>query len=182
MFKNFTPADSISGKTQLKTSVKRQIRKALLDKYPTLETDVDVILPKKRAVFLVKCADKISLLVSAGTPWFFQIRDGPWLPHLRTLHRYPNLLPKVGVDRGAIKFVMAGAKIMCPGLTSKGGDLSVQVDKNTPVAVMAEGKQHALAIGMTVMSTADMKTINANVGVDNLHYLGDGLWGLKEVD
>ena len=41
---------------------------------------------------------------------------------------------------------------MCPGLTSKGGKL-VDCGKDQVVAIMAEGKQHALAIGMTKMST-----------------------------
>ena len=31
----------------------------------------------------------------------------------------PFLLPKVGIDRGAIRFLLAGAPMMCPGLTSK---------------------------------------------------------------
>lgn len=45
----------------------------------------------------------------------------------------PDMMKKVQVDRGAIKFVLAGANIMCPGLTSKGGDLVDDVDAETPV-------------------------------------------------
>jgi hypothetical protein len=41
---------------------------------------------------------------------------------------------------------------------------------------MAEGKQHALAIGYTKMSAQDIKSINKGIGVDNMHYLNDGLW------
>ena len=29
----------------------------------------------------------------------------------------PSLLPRVRTDRGAIRFVLSGANIMCPGLT-----------------------------------------------------------------
>ena len=43
------------------------------------------------------------------------------------------MMKKVQVDRGAIKFVLAGANIMCPGLTSKGGDLIDDADAETPV-------------------------------------------------
>ena len=32
----------------------------------------------------------------------------------------PMLLPWVQVDKGAIKFILSGANIMCPGLTSPG--------------------------------------------------------------
>lgn len=36
------------------------------------------------------------------------------------------------VDKGAIKFVLSGANVMCPGLTSAGAKLS-DVPKNTIV-------------------------------------------------
>lgn len=66
------------------------------------------------------------------------------------------MMHKVQVDRGAIKFVLSGANIMCPGLTSPGGKLDEELEANTPVAIYAEGKVHACAVGYTVMSTADM--------------------------
>ena len=44
------------------------------------------------------------------------------------------------------------------------------------MSIHAEGKEHALAIGHTKISTDDIKTINKGVGVDNIHYLNDGLW------
>lgn len=59
------------------------------------------------------------------------------------------------VDKGAIRFVLSGANIMCPGLTSPGACMT-PVDKGTVVAIMAEGKQHALAVGITTLSTEDM--------------------------
>ena len=42
-------------------------------------------------------------------------------------------MKKLQVDRGAIKFVLAGANIMCPGLTSPGGVLDDEVAVETPV-------------------------------------------------
>jgi PUA domain protein len=44
---------------------------------------------------------------------------------------------------------------------------------------MAEGKQHAVAIGKMKLSTDDIKKKNKGVGVDTLHYLCDGLWIMK---
>ena len=41
---------------------------------------------------------------------------------------------------------------MCPGLTHPNAKMTA-VGENTVVAIMAEGKDHALAIGKTVMST-----------------------------
>ena len=67
----------------------------------------------------------------------------------------PFLLPQLQVDRGAIKHVLNGSNIMCPGLTSPGAKLC-NVPKDTVVAVMAEGKKHAIAVGITTMSTDEM--------------------------
>jgi PUA domain protein len=47
---------------------------------------------------------------------------------------------------------------------------------------MAEGKQHALAIGYTKMSAQDIRSINKGIGVDNMHYLNDGLWKTLHLD
>lgn len=53
---------------------------------------------------------------------------------------------------------------MCVGFTSEGGKL-VDAGKNEIVLIKAEGKEHALAIGKTLMSTDDIKSINKDVGV-----------------
>ena len=71
----------------------------------------------------------------------------------------PDLLPKLQVDKGAIKFLMKGSNIMCPGLTSPGASME-DVESDTICAIMAEGKQHALGIGITLMSTEEMYASN----------------------
>lgn len=65
---------------------------------------------------------------------------------------------------------------MCPGLTSPGAKLTPGVGDGAIVAIMAEGKQHALAIGVMKMSSEEIVAKNTGIGVDNLHYLNDGLW------
>jgi len=112
---------------------------------------------------------------------FFQCRSGPFIPTLRFLHKYPDILPKYRVDRGAIRFVLSGANIMSPGLTSAGGAMD-DVPAESVVAIMAEGKEHALAIGVTTMSTEEIRTNNKGIAVENTHYLKDGLWTLRSVE
>ena len=53
-----------------------------------------------------------------GECLFYQQRDGPLMPTLRLVHKYPTMMPAVQVDKGAIKFVLKGANIMCPGKTT----------------------------------------------------------------
>ncbi|KAK5786487.1 hypothetical protein PVK06_041131 [Gossypium arboreum] len=175
MFKKFSSED-VSSQNQVKASVQRKIRQSIAEEYPGLEPVLDDLLPKKAPLIVVKCQNHLNLVLVNSVPLFFNIRDGPYMPTLRLLHQYPNIMKKFQVDRGAIKFVLAGANIMCPGLTSPGGALDDEVEAETPVAIMAEGKQHALAIGFTKMSAKDIKAINKGIGVDNMHYLNDGLW------
>ena len=51
-----------------------------------------------------------------------------------------------------------------------------QTDTEAPVAIYAEGKEHAMAVGLTKLSTADIRAVNKGIGVENIHYLNDGLW------
>lgn len=92
----------------------------------------------------------------------------------------PFMLPWMQVDKGAIRFILSGANIMCPGLTSPGAKMS-KVDKSCVVAVMAEGKQHALCVGVTAMSSEDIAKTNKGIAIENCHYLNDGLWYMKPV-
>jgi len=91
-----------------------------------------------------------------GEAVFFNFHNGPYFPLLRVLHKFPGVMVQVQVDRGAIKHIFQGANIMCPGITSKGGKLPDGIEKGTLVAVMAEGKQHALAVGEMMMSSSEM--------------------------
>ena len=139
-----------------------------------------------------------------GEPIFFQHFDSQFYPTLRILHKCesvldhhrlgrsfltcyfadPYILPKVQVDRGAIRFLLAGAHMMCPGLTSAGGHLPPAeeiIPTERLVAIHAEGKEHAVGVGITKMSTEDMKKINKGVGVETATYLGDDLWMLESL-
>ena len=114
-------------------------------------------------------------------PYFFQIKNSKPLPTLSLIHQFPDALPRFQVDQGAIKFVLKGSDIFCAGLTSKGGSM-VDVDEGTFVAIYAENKVHACAIGLTTMSTEDIRKTNKGVGVENVHYLNDGFWKLKTLE
>eukprot|EP00451_Oxyrrhis_marina_P001949 CAMPEP_0204275298 /NCGR_PEP_ID=MMETSP0468-20130131/25707_1 /ASSEMBLY_ACC=CAM_ASM_000383 /TAXON_ID=2969 /ORGANISM="Oxyrrhis marina" /LENGTH=183 /DNA_ID=CAMNT_0051251617 /DNA_START=42 /DNA_END=593 /DNA_ORIENTATION=- len=176
LFKGFTPAD-ISGQNQPKSSQQRGIRSSILEAYPRLEEALDTIWPKKAPVIVAKCTDHRTLLVIDGDVLFFQIWDNPWAPTLKLLHKYPSMLPKFQADRGAVKFVLNGANVMCPGLTHADAALE-DVEAGRVVALHAAGKENAMAIGFTVMSTAEIKDKNKGIGVDNWHFLGDGLFKL----
>lgn len=110
---------------------------------------------------------------------FYQQRDGTFIPHLRLLHKYPKLLPHITCDKGAIKHVIGGANVMAPGLTSPGGIINDEVDVGDVVAIMAEGKKHAMGIGRMAMTPEDIKSQGKGQAIEMETHLCDALWTFK---
>ena len=116
------------------------------------------------------------------SPLFWQHMDDPLVPHLRVVHMYPECFRSLGIDRGAIRFVLSGAALMVPGLTSKGGFLPSEgedVEKGEVVVIRAEGKSEACMVGMLDVGTKEMKASKKGVAISQGHYLGDGLWRMQ---
>ncbi|KAI0163535.1 hypothetical protein LQW54_011242 [Pestalotiopsis sp. IQ-011] len=192
MFKKELPT---APKSKLKSSVQRNLRQSLLTTYPLLNPYIDEILPKKGSLESMKLPDRATLYVLDGEPLFFQVDTNTLLPHLRLVHRFPAGFPSIRIDRGAIRFVLSGATLMAPGLTSAGGRLpsgkggdpeglddedrwSRELEKGEPVVVRAEGKTEACAVGFLVEGTKAVKDKGKGPVIEDAHYLGDGLWRL----
>lgn len=93
-----------------------------------------------------------------------------------------------------MRFVLSGATLMAPGLTSAGGRLPEprgegeegevdgrwgrELEAGEPVAIMAEGKEEACAIGILTVGTKELKEKKKGPAMEEVHYLGDGLWKL----
>lgn len=120
----------------------------------------------------------VSILFQFPMGYFYSKRDSNVLLD-------PSILPAVGVDRGAIRFLLAGANMMCPGFTSKGGRLpppEEALPAGAAVAIFCEGKEHPAAVGLLKLGTEDIKKVNKDVGVEVVAYLGDGLWSIEKVN
>lgn len=182
MFKRFSVEETVSGQSAMKSSQQRAARGKIIEQMPAIEPYIEDFFPKKEKTIMVKCAGHVSILASAsGTPLFIQTREGTFMPTLRTLHKYPFLLPILRVDRGAIKHIINGADIMVPGLRSTRAVIEDEVGKNKVVAVYAESKEHAIAIGITKMSTAQMRQNDKGIAIESAHYVSDGLWKCNEL-
>ena len=83
---------------------------------------------------------------------FIENRDKVYIPTMRILHKYPFMMAHMQCDKGAIKHILSGSDIMCPGLTSAGGKMDDSVKRGTPVAIMAEGKKYAMGVGIAAMT------------------------------
>ncbi|KAN0141346.1 hypothetical protein V8E53_001102 [Lactarius tabidus] len=184
MFKKFQPSTDIVGQTPVKSSVQRGIRSTILSSWKIDGETLEEIWPKKESIVHVKCRDHLSIYALHGEPLFFQGPDGPYLPTVRLLHKYPFILAHVRIDRGAIRFLLAGAHMMCPGLTSAGGWLppaDAALPAGTPVAFEAEGKEFAVGVGITKLGTEEMRKVNKGIAVESIAYIGDDLWALQKL-
>ena len=83
------------------------------------------------------------------------------------------------VDKGAIRHILSGADIMCPGLTSENGIIDETAEQGDIVAITAEGKKHAVGVGEMVMSPQDIIDVNKGIGVKVILYLSDHMWDAK---
>ena len=68
---------------------------------------------------------------------------------------------------------------MAPGLTSEGGTIHPGLEPGAPVAVMAEGKKHAMAIGYLNMSSDAIKETGKGQAIEIILFLNDQVW--KEI-
>ncbi|KZF26065.1 PUA domain-containing protein [Xylona heveae TC161] len=173
-------------KTKVKSSAQRALRSKLCDSYPLLAPYIDEIIPKKSQLDVMKLPDFATLYSLESHPLFVEIEkkgaDDIFLPHLKLVHAFPHCFKRVQIDRGAIRFVLSGAALMAPGLTSPGGRLPPAEEALKPgevVAVGAEGKDEICLIGILKMGTEEMKEKKKGVVMDEGHYLGDGLWKLS---
>ena len=119
MFKKFSVEENVVSSTQLKNSVQRGIQSQIVAQYPCLASVIDEIIPKKLMTSW-KCQEHVQLIVVNHEIMFFNQRDGPFYPTLKLLHKFPNMMQKMQVDKGAIRFTSVS-----PMVTNLSGENSL---------------------------------------------------------
>ena len=121
----FKKIESLGNLVQMTKSDVKALKKSVLYSFPLIEPYLDEILPKAKSDTPVYCMklknnDKAQLYFVENVPIFFKIGKST-IPTLKVLHKFPHVMKKACVDTGAIKFLLAGADMMAPGLVSEGG-------------------------------------------------------------
>jgi PUA domain protein len=126
------------------------------------------ILPKVKNIKVYeiepdKCLLRADKMVAA------QVRGliVPFLGKQEDLQRFPS----VTIDRGAVKFVCNGAKVMRPGITNfdtfKKGEI---------VAVKDQTHGRVIAVGLALEDSEVAKDMTKGYVVETIHYISDKIW------
>ncbi|MBI4980088.1 DUF1947 domain-containing protein [Candidatus Woesearchaeota archaeon] len=94
------------------------------------------------------------------------------IPHLKLLQARPELLKKIVVDMGAVKFMVSGADVMRPGIV----EIEVGINKEDLVVIVDANNRKPLAVGIALFNSEEMQAMASGKVIKNVHYVGDELW------
>jgi PUA domain protein len=86
------------------------------------------------------------------------------------------LFPSAVVDEGAIRFMLNGADVMRPGIRK----LDEWGDAGKMVVVREEKKGRAIAVGPSLVSSAEAQGMSKGGCIKNIHHVGDRYWTLHK--
>jgi PUA-domain protein len=115
--------------------------------------------------------DGSRVLLLDGKILFFE-HEKRMFPTLRSVLENIISLPQVTVDMGAVKYVVNGADIMRPGITH----VNEGIRAGSIVAVVDERHGKPLAIGVSTLSTEDLRATDTGKVILSVHYINDPLW------
>mgnify|MGYP006307852425 CR=1 FL=1 len=102
------------------------------------------------------------------------INVGRWIPSLILLQARSDLLPKVTVDKGAIKFVVNGADVMRPGITD-----AEEFAEGDAVTVVDETVGKPISVCKALHDSGVLLAKDSGKVLENLHHIGDSFWKSK---
>ena len=157
----------IKGRVQIRKSAKNKLMNGLRSVFGD---DVDQLLDMKIETAM---ADDFPIVIVDSKVLLFQVGD-IYFPTVRGVLELGLRKNVVMVDSGAVRFVVNGADIMCPGITS--ADPAIQ--PGDLVIIVEETHDKPLAIGTSLMQGAEMAA-NSGKAVKSVHHVGDKLWSLE---
>jgi len=131
----------------------------------------NVEISKKDQVELIE--DKYKIILINKKPSFFYYQD-KLVPTLKFLQEN-NVLKKITVDMGAVRFVVNGADVMRPGIV----EIEDGISKDDLVSVIDKNNRKPLAVGIALFSAEEMKAMSTGKVIKNIHYVGDELWKME---
>ena len=91
----------------------------------------------------------------------------PFLSEITMLEKFPYVV----VDTGAIKFMCKGANVMRPGIKTHD-----EFEKEKIVCIVEESQHKFLAVGKSLVSSAELEKMEKGEVIKNMHYISDKFW------
>jgi PUA domain protein len=126
-----------------------------------------VEISKKDIFTYEKIQDCVLLYKKNGEKILLKIKKNLFF-HLAYLNKENNNYSKILVDNGAVAFMVKGADLMMPGISS-----FENFEKDEIVIVENKDFPKPLAIGITLFSSNELKNKKSGKVVKIIHYLKD---------
>ncbi|MDP3728258.1 MAG: DUF1947 domain-containing protein [bacterium] len=117
----------------------------------------------------VECIDEKIILVNKKPSFFYY--EKKLVPTLKLLQE-KDLLKKIVVDMGAVKFLIGGADLMRPGVK----EIDQTIKKEDFVVVVEMNNRKPLMVGLALFDAEEMQKLSSGKVVKNIHYVGDAIW------
>lgn len=110
-----------------------------------------------------------------GVPMAFS-HEGRVMPTVKGLLEFPATERYVTVDEGAVPYLLRGADVMAAGIV----DADANLQPGDAAWVREEKHLRPLAVGVAIMSGAEMAAAEKGRAVTTVHHLRDKLWDLTQ--
>ena len=124
--------------------------------------------PKIKNLKVHEIADDAQIIMGQGLK-ILKINDEylPFLSETQMLEKFPH----VTVDMGAVKFMCKGANVMRPGIKTHD-----EFEKEKIVCIVEESQHKFLAVGKSLVSSAELEKMEKGEVIKNMHYISDKFW------
>ena len=125
-------------------------------------------MPKIKNVKVYEISDDAQIISSKEFK-ILKIGDEyiPFLTEIKLLEKFPY----VTVDMGAVKFMCNGANVMRPGIKEFS-----DFEEEEVVCVVEESQHKFLAVGKSLVSSEELKTMEKGEVIKSMHYVSDKYW------
>jgi PUA domain protein len=123
---------------------------------------------KDQAVLLED--EKLRIIFVNDEQGFFFF-EGKWIPTLRFLQK-KDVLKKIVVDMGAVKFLINGADLMRPGIV----ELDSGIAEGEIVVIVDVNNKKPIAVGAALFDTEVIRKMEKGKAARIIHYVGDEIW------
>jgi PUA-domain protein len=145
----------------------KEINKVLNEKY-----NLDNYIQKNSVASIIETEDNKFLLVDNKIKFFYL--DNILVPTLKIL-QLNNFPKKIAIDIKAVSFIVKGADVMRPGIT----EIEDGITKDSVVAIVDNVHKKAVAVGISLFSTEELRNMNSGKVIRNIHYVGDKIWNFE---